>query len=97
MDHLTLDEIIDFVSLTEINEESMQLLGKVNAHIARCGACREQVRAFQQVYDAVIRTGVRDDVGVKAVWTEGQIAAVCAADLPSDFESEHFVDKGKGL
>ena len=56
MAHLTLDEIIDFVSLTEINEESMQKIAAVNTHIVECKECRELVRSFQLVYDELVRT-----------------------------------------
>lgn len=55
MDHLTLDDIIEFVSLTEINDESMQLISAVNTHIAECGECRALVRSFQTVYDELAR------------------------------------------
>ena len=60
MNHLTLDDIIDFVSLNEINDESMQLIAAVNSHIAVCRECRELVRAFQLVYDELTAAGVED-------------------------------------
>ena len=34
MNHLTLDDIIEFISLTDINEETMQLISAVNTHLA---------------------------------------------------------------
>lgn len=86
MDHLTLDEIIDFVSLTDLNEESIQLMGAVNAHIARCRECRELVRSYQLVYDEMIRTGVSGGFGVKTAMADGPIAAISAAEMTNDFE-----------
>ena len=87
MNHLTLDEIIDFVSLTEINEESIQFMGKVNAHIAQCRECRELVRSYQLVYDEVVRTACRDDLGVNTAVADGQIAAMRAAEAINNLDN----------
>lgn len=87
MNHLTLDEIIDFVSVTEINEETMQLMGKVNAHVARCRECRELVRSYQLVYDEVIRMAVHGGIGANTVVAEDRIAAICAADAVNNLEN----------
>ena len=82
MDHLTLDDVIEFVSLTEINEESMQLISTVNTHIAACAECRALVRSFQTVYDELTRVN-----GVAAVDTEDVVAAAFSlADLANDGE-----------
>ena len=51
MNHLTVDEIIAFVSITELNEETMTLLTSVNGHIRTCEKCRKLVNAFQLLYD----------------------------------------------
>ena len=70
MDHLKLDDIIEFVSLVELNDESKKLISKVNTHIARCAECRAQVRSFQAVYDGLRREAVVADVD-----SEGELAA----------------------
>ena len=87
MNHLTLDEIIDFVSLTEINEESIQLMGKVNAHIAQCRECRELVRSYQLVYDEVLSAACRSECSAATVVADGQIAAIRAADAVNELEN----------
>lgn len=51
MNHLEIDDIISFVSLTEINDEAIKLLDYVNGHIRKCGSCLNLVRAFQMIYD----------------------------------------------
>lgn len=51
MNHLTVDDIIRFVSLTELNDEAIKLSAAVNGHIRKCGKCLERVRAFQMIYD----------------------------------------------
>ena len=51
MHHLTFEEMTDFVSMTELNAESMTLASKVNGHISRCSKCLELVRAYQCIYD----------------------------------------------
>ena len=70
MDHLKLDDVIEFVSLVELNDESKKLISKVNTHIARCAECREMVRSFQTVYDEMRREAVAAEVE-----TEGELAA----------------------
>lgn len=57
MKHLTVDEMIEFVSLTETSEEADKILSKVNGHICRCSACLQKVRAFQMIYDEFMSSG----------------------------------------
>ena len=70
MDHLQLDDVIEFVSLVELNDESKKLISKVNTHIARCAECRALVRSFQTVYDELRREAVATDID-----TESELAA----------------------
>lgn len=51
MNHLTFEEIIAFVSFTEINQETIALSAAVNGHIRTCDKCLRLVRAFQLIYD----------------------------------------------
>lgn len=51
MEHLTIDEIIDFVSMTEYNQESIDLAAIVNGHICKCDECLNVVRALQLIHD----------------------------------------------
>lgn len=55
MKHLTVDEIIEFVSLTELNGEAINLSASVNGHIRECEKCLKLVRAFQMIYDEFSR------------------------------------------
>lgn len=57
MRHLTVDEIIDFVSIDRINSETLQLASTVNAHIGKCEKCLRKVRAFQLLYDEFVKLG----------------------------------------
>ncbi len=61
MKHLTVDEIIEFVSLTEYNDEAIKLSSAVNSHIRNCRECLELVRAFQTIYDEFIDMGKNGD------------------------------------
>lgn len=61
MKHLTVDEIIEFVSLNELNNDAVKLIGLVNEHIRECEKCRRLVRAFQMVYDEFSRVGSDSD------------------------------------
>ena len=51
MKHLTVDEIVDFVTLEKIDNKSLENAAKVNTHIRQCSGCLRKVRAFQMVYD----------------------------------------------
>ena len=61
MKHLTVDEILDFVSLTELNNESIELSAAVNGHIRKCEKCLKLLRAFQMIYDEFSRINVGGD------------------------------------
>lgn len=51
MDHLTFDEIVDFVSMTEYNQKAIDLASVVNGHICKCDECLKVVRSMQLIYD----------------------------------------------
>lgn len=55
MKHLTVDEMIDFVSINKLDDESLKLASVVSAHILQCDICRKKVEAFQIVYDELIK------------------------------------------
>jgi len=61
MRHLTVDEILDFVSLTELNDEAMQLSAAVNGHIRNCDKCLKLVRSFQMIYDEFMKLNTSGD------------------------------------
>ena len=51
MNHLTTDQIIEFVSFDDMKPHTMALAATVNGHIRRCPKCLRLVRAFQMVHD----------------------------------------------
>ena len=48
-EHLTTEQIIEFVSINELTEENIAKMKVVNAHVYRCEECAVRVRAFQTV------------------------------------------------
>lgn len=82
MNHLTVEEIIAFVSATELNDSFLKLAGKVNGHIAQCDECLKKVKAFQTVYD--VMTGYNDPSGCGKISQEDFKA----------FLSEYYLEKG---
>lgn len=62
MEHLTIEEIIDFVSFNKLNDESISLAKKVNLHILKCDECREKVAAYQTICDQFVNIGRNDDL-----------------------------------
>lgn len=57
MKHLTIDEMIAFVTISELNTASLELASKVNTHIVKCDMCRNKVSAFQEVFDELNKAG----------------------------------------
>lgn len=55
MSHLTVEQIIKFVSINELTSETIELASFVNTHIRSCQLCREKVAAFQNVYEELCR------------------------------------------
>ena len=51
MNHLSVDEMILFVSMTEMTQENMTLAASVNGHIRQCKDCRQRIDGFQTIYD----------------------------------------------
>ena len=63
MEHLTVDEIIDFISLTELNNEAIVLSSAVNGHIRKCKDCLKLVKSFQIIYDEFsARNNTRENI-----------------------------------
>ncbi len=60
MEHLTVDEIIDFVSFDKINPETLAFASKVNTHMRACNECMQRVRAFQNFYDEFEKIGCKN-------------------------------------
>ena len=68
MKHLTIDEMIAFVSISELNTASLELASKVNTHIIECDLCRNKVRAFQEVFCGLGNEGkLGGESGINAV------------------------------
>ena len=61
MTHLTVDEIIEFVSLNKLNREALKLSATVNGHIRKCEKCLNRVNAFQMIYDEFSRCNTNTD------------------------------------
>ncbi len=47
MKHLTTDEIKAFLAIAKLDEESLRLASRVNAHILKCDECMNKVKALQ--------------------------------------------------
>ena len=53
MEHLSIDEIIQYVTATKVNKETLDLMSKVNSHIRNCSVCKEKVNAYEMVNDEI--------------------------------------------
>lgn len=59
MKHLTVDEIMDFVSLAELDAKSVILSAAVNGHIRSCEKCRKLVQSFSMIYEEFTGSNAR--------------------------------------
>ena len=60
MNHLTKEEIQQFVSFKTLDQENLKLAAKVNSHILECDACLNAVRELQERYDSILCTQEED-------------------------------------
>ncbi len=89
MSHLTVNQIIEFVSLTELDDQAMKLISTVNGHIYKCDACLEKVKAFQLIYDEFSRLGLDDNF-------EAYAQTVMATDETETKKTERHLRKAQG-
>jgi len=54
MEHLTISQIIQFVSFTEMNENNLKLASQVNFHMIQCAECRKKVLSIQNTLDKLL-------------------------------------------
>ncbi|MBO5402167.1 MAG: hypothetical protein J6A85_03230 [Clostridia bacterium] len=57
MEHLKIDQIIEFVSMTDINTETLSLSSKVIGHVRECQTCSDTLKAYRLVYEELVRLG----------------------------------------
>ena len=66
MRHLTPNEIIDYLSISEITPSTLSLASKVNTHIRSCERCLTKVQAFQVVREELKRSNQSAEIEVLA-------------------------------
>lgn len=54
MEHLRIENIIEFVSFDTLSEENIKASALVNEHLCECEQCRKVVRAAQLIYDTLL-------------------------------------------
>lgn len=94
MTHLTVEEIIEFVSFDKLSEDTITLSTKVNEHIRSCSSCLEKVSSFQMVYDELCRIGNVGDVkqSIYRLIDEGKIKALQETEVNEEIQSTNEHD-----
>ena len=89
MTHLTVEEIIEFVSIDKLSEETITLSTKVNEHIRSCPTCLEKVSSFQMVYDELCIIGSVSDVkqSIYRLIDEGKIKTMQETEVNEEIQS----------
>ena len=57
MEHLSIEEIIKYVTSSKVNIETLDLLSKVNGHIRNCPSCKEKVDSYENINDEILENG----------------------------------------
>lgn len=57
MEHLNMNDLLDFVTMVSPSPEELDQSKKINAHMAVCEPCRARVRAALSVYEALLAEG----------------------------------------
>lgn len=53
LEHLSIEEIIKYITLNKVDRESLDLLSKVNGHIRNCPSCKEKVISYETLNDEI--------------------------------------------
>ncbi len=53
MEHLSIEEIIKYVTANKTDAETLDLLSRVNGHIRVCSQCKEKLLAYEYVNDTL--------------------------------------------
>jgi len=54
-EHLTFDEMVDFLKTYEVNDETLRMAYRVNEHISNCNECYIAYNTlFEQYEDSII-------------------------------------------
>lgn len=88
MRHLTVEEIIDFISVQGWSEASVTLINRVNGHICNCDACLKRVQAFDLIHEEFQRMGVDMDFNEWLKRDESSIQGLAAVALPKKTPEE---------
>ena len=49
MKHLNTEDIIKYVTINTVNNETLELMSKVNGHIRNCPSCKEKVMSYESI------------------------------------------------
>lgn len=49
--HLTIEEIVKYVTANKVDIETLSLLSDVNAHLRECEECKKKIDAYQTLND----------------------------------------------
>ena len=53
MEHITIDEIISFLQINELNKSNMKMINDFNQHIYQCSECRKNYTELSQLVESI--------------------------------------------
>jgi len=90
VEHLTLEEIIEYVAIDKLNTENLDLIARVGYHITRCEECDKMVTAVRTMHKEFVKLGKLSQSG-QNILTLGDLGL---ADMSDDGEGkENYLNK----
>lgn len=61
MEHLSIEEIIMYVTETKVNDDTLKLFSRVNGHIRNCPHCKEKLNSYELINDNLTNGNLMHD------------------------------------
>lgn len=62
MEHLSIEEIINYVTADKVDNRTLDLLSKVNGHIRNCPTCRKLVSSYELINDELKKEALKTEL-----------------------------------
>lgn len=61
LEHLSIEEIIEYVTANKVSKETLDLMSRVNGHIRICSSCREKIESYERINEKLIKESLIGD------------------------------------
>ena len=61
LEHLSLEEILKYVTANKLDSETLDLFSKVNGHIRKCSSYKEKINSFETINEELKKIVLTND------------------------------------